>query len=69
MIKPEDIKIELYLTSKQSNQLMQTPKGCRVTHKPTGVTVICEKGRSQHHNRAIAFSLLELVLSEVYLDD
>ena len=67
-IKPEDIVIEFYYTKEQKGQLFQPPKGCRITHKPTGVVVISEKGRSQHKNRATAFTLLELTLEEV-LDD
>ena len=60
-IKPEDVVIDLYYTK---GQLSQTPKGCRITHKPSGVVVVSEKGRSQHKNRATAFTLLELILEE-----
>ena len=67
-IKPEDIVVDLYYTKGQKGQLFQPPKGCRITHKPTGVVVVSEKGRSQYTNRATAFTLLELILEEV-LDD
>ena len=67
-IKPEDVLIEYYLTKKQRGQILRTPKGCRISHKSTGVVVLSEKGRSQHHNRALAFTLLELVLEGVFSD-
>ena len=67
-IKPEDVVIDYYLTSRQKGRLSQTPRGCRITHKPTGVVVLSEKGRSQHQNRALAFTLLELVLEGVFSD-
>ena len=67
-IKPEDIKVDYYLTKAQYGQLFQTPKGCRITHTPTGVVVLSEKCRSQHSNRAQAFALLELILEGVIND-
>ena len=63
-IKPEDIVVDFYYTKDQKGQLFQKPKGCRITHKPSGVVVVSEKGRSQHKNRATAFTLLELTLEE-----
>ena len=68
-IKPEDVVIEFYYTKEQKGQLFQTPKGCRITHKPSGVVVISEKGRSQHKNRATAFTLLELILEGEVIND
>lgn len=67
-IRPGDIVIDYYLTSRQKGQWFQTPKGCRISHKPTGVVIVSEKGRSQHQNRALAFTLLELVLEGVFSD-
>ena len=61
-IKPEDIIVDLYYTKDQKGQLFQTPKGCRITHKPSSVVVTSEKRGSQHKNRATAFTLLELIL-------
>jgi protein subunit release factor A len=65
-IKPEDIVVDFYYTKDQKCQLFQTPKGCRITHKPSSVVVISEKGMSQYKNRATAFTLLELTIEECY---
>lgn len=64
-IQPEDVIVDVYLAPSQRSQLIQTPKAIRLTHKPTGVVVISENGRSQPKNRSIAWSLLELCLQEV----
>lgn len=47
---------------------MQTgaiPKGIKVTHKASGIIVICDKHRHQHKNREEAFLELEAKLEEL----
>lgn len=40
------------------------PRGVKVTHKPTGITVTCEHERSQHKNRDTAIRALRAAIKE-----
>lgn len=53
--KPDDVVI----TSWSSAETFGCLNGVMVTHKETGIVVTCDKERSQHKNRHLAFLELE----------
>lgn len=63
-INPSDLIIEFHRASGAGGQhVNKTDSAVRITHVPTGVTVNCQDGRSQHDNKANA---LRLIRSRIY---
>ena len=63
-INDDDIRIDTYRSSGAGGQhINKTDSAVRIVHKPTGITVKCQDGRSQHENRATA---LMTIRSRVY---
>lgn len=61
-----DIEVTGYPEPKTGGMQTGTiPKGIKVTHKATGIVVICDKHRQQHKNREEAFRELEAKLEEL----
>lgn len=63
MLKPEDIVVDIanYPTR---GMLVGIPVGVKITHKPTGTTVIESSERSQHRNRELALQKLEKMVAD-----
>ena len=62
MINANDVKVDAYESTWRNNFFSGIPRGVRLTHVPTGVTITCESERSQHANKAKAWAELELAL-------
>lgn len=64
-INPQDIETEFFKSSGPGGQnVNKVETGARLTHKPSGIVVSCQSGRSQYQNREKAMELIKTRLHE-----
>lgn len=62
LISNEDLKFEVYPQS-VGGQQVGSPRGLKVTHKPSGLIVISDCQRSQYRNRELAKEMFAAALT------
>lgn len=58
--KPGEVVVTGWNSKRQGAWSLKSEYGVKVVHIPTGIIVTCEKEKSQHRNRHLAFIELQI---------
>ena len=63
--KAEEVIVSSWSSGKQGSWSVGVSSGVKVVHIPTQITITCDKERSQHRNRHLAFLELQEKLKAI----
>ena len=62
-LTPTDLNVSTWSRKPKSSWVITQDNGIRVSHKPTGIAVKCDKHRSQHKNKQVCIDAIRYLLN------